>query len=90
MNYIDYIQLNAFPSIQQQKGIIMIGAEEEKAPIFKLKKEDKDAADKLVFYNYMNNMENSFFDLDNLETIKMMLTKTYFFYALKIASFSTG
>lgn len=32
----DYIQLNFFPSIQQQKDIIMIGADEEKAPIFML------------------------------------------------------
>ncbi|HAB60403.1 MAG TPA: hypothetical protein DCE48_06835 [Lachnospiraceae bacterium] len=30
----DYIQLNFFPSIQQQKDIIKIGADEEKAPIF--------------------------------------------------------
>lgn len=30
----DYIQLNFFPSIQQQKEIIKIGADEEKAPIF--------------------------------------------------------
>ena len=30
----DYIQLNFFPSIQQQKDIIKIGADEDKAPIF--------------------------------------------------------